>query len=90
MLLNFTVSVLNNAALAYHISVPLHIVFRSGGLIVNMIMGWLVLNKRWVLVRTFLCIKRLLEMSVGWHTEIFEGVSCGVTSATYSHSKRME
>ncbi|RUP47666.1 hypothetical protein BC936DRAFT_145467 [Jimgerdemannia flammicorona] len=43
----FSVSVLNNAALAYHISVPLHIVFRSGGLIVNMAMGWFVLNKRY-------------------------------------------
>ncbi|KAI8329706.1 UAA transporter [Chlamydoabsidia padenii] len=47
VILFFTVSVLNNLALGYHISVPLHIIFRSGGLIVNMIMGAIVLGKRY-------------------------------------------
>ncbi|GBC00744.1 hypothetical protein RclHR1_03960018 [Rhizophagus clarus] len=40
VLLFFTVSVLNNIALGYNISVPLHIIFRSGGLIVSLILGW--------------------------------------------------
>ncbi|CAG8567797.1 10808_t:CDS:2 [Dentiscutata erythropus] len=35
----FTVSVLNNIAFGYKISVPLHIIFRSGGLIVSMILA---------------------------------------------------
>ncbi|KAG2202016.1 hypothetical protein INT46_008416 [Mucor plumbeus] len=43
----FIVSVLNNLALGYNISVPLHIIFRSGGLIVNMILGALILKKRY-------------------------------------------
>lgn len=42
----FIVSLLNNLALGYNISVPLHIIFRSGGLIVNMILGALILKKR--------------------------------------------
>ncbi|KAF7726900.1 golgi uridine diphosphate-N- acetylglucosamine transporter [Apophysomyces ossiformis] len=47
VLLFFTVSVLNNLALGYRISVPLHIVFRCGNLIINMIMGILLLGKRY-------------------------------------------
>ncbi|CAO3689461.1 unnamed protein product [Rhizopus stolonifer] len=43
----FIVSLLNNIALGYNISVPLHIIFRSGGLITNMIMGALILGKRY-------------------------------------------
>ncbi|EIE85261.1 hypothetical protein RO3G_09971 [Rhizopus delemar RA 99-880] len=43
----FIVSLLNMAALSYNISIPLHIIFRSGGLIVNMIMGTIVLGKRY-------------------------------------------
>ncbi|KAG1227139.1 hypothetical protein G6F68_019634 [Rhizopus microsporus] len=35
------------AALSYNISIPLHIIFRSGGLIVNMIMGAIILGKRY-------------------------------------------
>ena len=42
----FIVSLLNNIALGYNISMPLHIIFRSGGLIVNMIMGAIILGKR--------------------------------------------
>ncbi|KAI9033838.1 UAA transporter [Phycomyces nitens] len=45
----FTVSVLNNLALGYHISVPLHIIFRSGGLIVNMLLGVWWLKKRYTI-----------------------------------------
>ncbi|KAI8064782.1 UAA transporter [Gongronella butleri] len=45
----FIVSVMNNLALGYHISVPLHIIFRSGGLIINMIMGAVLLKKRYSL-----------------------------------------
>ncbi|KAI7902551.1 UAA transporter, partial [Cokeromyces recurvatus] len=45
----FIVSLLNNLALGYNISVPLHIIFRSGGLIVNMILGALILKKKYSL-----------------------------------------
>jgi UDP-xylose/UDP-N-acetylglucosamine transporter B4 len=42
----FIVSVLNNLALGYNIAMPLHIIFRSGGLIINMILGAIILKKR--------------------------------------------
>ncbi|EPB83648.1 hypothetical protein HMPREF1544_09629 [Mucor circinelloides 1006PhL] len=45
----FVVSLLNNLALGYNVSMPLHIIFRSGGLIVNMILGALILKKRYSL-----------------------------------------
>ncbi|KAJ1962574.1 golgi uridine diphosphate-N- acetylglucosamine transporter, partial [Dispira parvispora] len=47
VVLYFTVSILNNWALAFHISVPLHIVFRSGGLVMNMVVGYLFMRKRY-------------------------------------------
>ncbi|KAF9956651.1 golgi uridine diphosphate-N- acetylglucosamine transporter, partial [Mortierella alpina] len=43
----FSVSVLNNLSLAYKISVPLHIIFRSGGLMVGMLLGMLLMKKRY-------------------------------------------
>lgn len=43
----FVVSLLNITALSYNISIPLHIIFRSGGLIVNMIIGIVFLGKRY-------------------------------------------
>ncbi|KAG0234545.1 golgi uridine diphosphate-N- acetylglucosamine transporter [Actinomortierella wolfii] len=43
----FVVSVLNNLALAYRISVPLHIIFRSGGLVIGMLLGMLLMKKRY-------------------------------------------
>nr|CAG8503008.1 7853_t:CDS:2 [Entrophospora candida] len=47
----FTVSILNNAALGYEISLPFHIIFRSGGLIVSMILGWALVGKRYALTQ---------------------------------------
>ncbi|KAF9915901.1 golgi uridine diphosphate-N- acetylglucosamine transporter [Lobosporangium transversale] len=49
----FTVSVLNNWALAYKISVPLHIIFRSGGLMVGMVLGMLLMKKRYSKAQIF-------------------------------------
>jgi UDP-xylose/UDP-N-acetylglucosamine transporter B4 len=43
----FVVSVLNNQSLAYKISVPLHIIFRSGGLMVGMVLGMILMKKRY-------------------------------------------
>ncbi|KAF9582290.1 golgi uridine diphosphate-N- acetylglucosamine transporter [Lunasporangiospora selenospora] len=47
VILFFAVSVLNNWALAFKISVPLHIIFRSGGLMVGMILGMILMKKRY-------------------------------------------
>ncbi|XP_061533348.1 UDP-xylose and UDP-N-acetylglucosamine transporter [Phycodurus eques] len=43
----FTVSVINNYALNFNIAMPLHMIFRSGSLIANMIMGIVILKKRY-------------------------------------------
>jgi len=43
----YLISVLNNAAFAYKIPMPVHIIFRSGGLVVSMFMGWLLLGRRY-------------------------------------------
>lgn len=42
----YIISVLNNAAFAYKIPMPVHIIFRSGGLVVSMLMGWILLGRR--------------------------------------------
>ncbi|XP_075998576.1 UDP-xylose and UDP-N-acetylglucosamine transporter [Genypterus blacodes] len=43
----FTVSVVNNYALNFNISMPLHMIFRSGSLSANMILGIIILKKRY-------------------------------------------
>ncbi|XP_053319127.1 UDP-xylose and UDP-N-acetylglucosamine transporter [Spea bombifrons] len=43
----FTVSVVNNYALNLNISMPLHMIFRSGSLIANMILGIIILKNRY-------------------------------------------
>lgn len=46
VVLFYLVSLLNNMAFAYRIPMAVHIIFRSGGLIISMLIGWLVSNKR--------------------------------------------
>lgn len=46
VLLYASTTLLNNTAFAYDVPMPVHIIFRSGGLVVNMLMGWLVRGKR--------------------------------------------
>jgi solute carrier family 35 (UDP-xylose/UDP-N-acetylglucosamine transporter), member B4 len=41
----YFVSLLNNLAFGYNIPMPVHIIFRSGGLVVSMLMGWLLSRK---------------------------------------------
>lgn len=41
------ISLLNNAAFAYNIPMAVHIIFRSGGLVVNMLLGWLYEKRRY-------------------------------------------
>ncbi|XP_024901714.1 UDP-xylose and UDP-N-acetylglucosamine transporter isoform X1 [Pteropus alecto] len=43
----FTVSVVNNYALNLNIAMPLHMIFRSGSLIANMVLGIIILKKRY-------------------------------------------
>ncbi|KAH9074819.1 UAA transporter [Lactarius deliciosus] len=41
----YTISLLNNLAFGYSIPMPVHIIFRSGGLVISMLMGWLISGK---------------------------------------------
>lgn len=41
ILLFFSINVLNNHAFSYDISVPVHIILRSGGSITTMLAGWM-------------------------------------------------
>jgi len=47
----FAVSVVNNYALNFDIPMPLHMIFRAGSLIANMILGILLLNKKYSLTK---------------------------------------
>lgn len=55
VILFYFISLLNNAAFAYRIPMSVHIIFRSGGLIISMLLGWVVNGKRctffWFLFR---------------------------------------
>jgi len=44
----YFISLLNNAAIGYQIPIPVHIIFRSGGLIVSMLLNWLLVGRRFV------------------------------------------
>ncbi|GBG30546.1 UDP-xylose and UDP-N-acetylglucosamine transporter [Hondaea fermentalgiana] len=43
----FTVSLLNNMALKYHIAMPLHMVFRASSLAASLLIGWAAFGKRY-------------------------------------------
>ncbi|KAE9402869.1 UAA transporter, partial [Gymnopus androsaceus JB14] len=45
VVLFYLISLLNNAAFAYYIPMAVHIIFRSGGLVISMILGWLFAGK---------------------------------------------
>lgn len=49
VLMFFVVSVVNNYALNFNISMPLHMIFRSGSLIANMVLGIIILKKSYSL-----------------------------------------
>ncbi|KAK6013693.1 UAA transporter family protein, partial [Ostertagia ostertagi] len=45
----FTVNVINNQALNFHVPVPLHIIFRSGSLMANLLLSVILLKKKYTL-----------------------------------------
>jgi len=51
VIMYFLVSVTNNYALSYHIPMPLHMIFRAGSLMANMMMGMVLLGKRYKTVK---------------------------------------
>ncbi|KAJ7208024.1 UAA transporter family-domain-containing protein, partial [Mycena pura] len=57
----YLISLLNNAAFAYRIPMSVHIIFRSGGLVISMLLGWLVGGKRY----TFAQVGSVLLVTLG-------------------------
>lgn len=47
----FLVNVTNNMAFGFNISMPLHIIFRSGGLIASLVMGIIVLGRKYCIAK---------------------------------------
>ncbi|KAJ7590626.1 UAA transporter [Mycena floridula] len=47
----YLISLLNNAAFGYRIPMSVHIIFRSGGLIISMLLGWLITGKKYTLTQ---------------------------------------
>lgn len=72
VLLFLGVSLLNNAAFGYRVPMAVHIVFRSGGLVVNMILGYLTQGRRYSTQQVIAVIL----------------VSVGIAAATTSGSNR--
>ena len=58
----YLVSLLNYTAFAYRIPMAVHIIFRSGGLVVSMFIGWLVSNKRYVFLERIYPLERFLGL----------------------------
>lgn len=69
----FTVSVINNYALNFNIALPLHMIFRSGSLIANMILGIIILNKRY-------SVSKYISIAL---------VSVGIFICTYMSAKQL-
>jgi len=67
----FMVSVTNNYALSYHVPMPLHMIFRAGSLMANMLMGMVLLGRRYTKTK----YASVLMITIGIAT-------CTVMSAT--------
>ena len=70
----FGVSVVNNWALSFDIPMPLHMIFRAGSLIANMIMGMLILGRRYsgtkyLAVLAIRYESRMYEQQIGMHED---------------------
>jgi len=89
----FTVSVLNNKALDYNIAMPFHMIFRSGSLVTSLILGMLILHKRYtipqvlavlavtagILLATTASVNSFAELAIGDDVTVF---ATGVTMLT--------
>ncbi|KAK0430657.1 UAA transporter [Armillaria borealis] len=79
----YIISLLNNAAFAYQIPMSVHIIFRSGGLIVSMILGWSVVGKKYAFLSAHNTILSDDVLSV---LLVTLGVACTTLSASNSSS----
>lgn len=64
VLMFFIVSVTNNYALSFNIALPLHMIFRAGSLLANMILGILILKKRYTTMKYLSVIMISIGISI--------------------------
>ena len=73
VLMFFVVSVSNNYALSFNIALPLHMIFRAGSLLANMVLGILILKKRYTTMK---------------YLSVFM-ISVGICVCTFASAKEM-
>ncbi|KAI0751202.1 UAA transporter [Daedaleopsis nitida] len=76
----YAISILNNMAFAYNIPMPVHIIFRSGGLVVSMIMGWAFAGKSFTMVQVASVF--LVTLGVALTTLSASGTKARISSNT--------
>ncbi|XP_069172513.1 UDP-xylose and UDP-N-acetylglucosamine transporter isoform X3 [Procambarus clarkii] len=85
VLMFFVVNVTNNMAFGFKISMPLHIIFRSGGLIASLVLGILILGRKYSVTKylsvvmitlgTIICTFASAEHVEEQKAESLEGIS---------------
>jgi UDP-xylose/UDP-N-acetylglucosamine transporter B4 len=79
----FTMSILSNMSHQYGISVPLHVVVKSSGLVVNMLVGAVLLRKRYKIGQIAAVLLILLGVLIVTLTPTDEKKDSGQSSSSY-------
>lgn len=80
IVLFFTINVLNNHAFSYDISVPVHIILRSGGPITTLVAGWLY-GKKYTRVQVVAVILMTAGVVVAAWSDAQTKASCSTSSS---------
>jgi UDP-xylose/UDP-N-acetylglucosamine transporter B4 len=75
VILFWSLSMMNNLALDFNIDMPLHIVFKSGGLMINMFLGWLMMSKKYTLSQIASVITVSLGVLISTYSSAFDSTS---------------
>lgn len=81
----FISNICNNLAFNYNIPVPLHMIFSSGSLVTNMILGILILNKKYTLtkyVSVFMITLGIFICTIMTKTKKLHCVDCNTSIST--------
>ncbi|KAJ1666250.1 golgi uridine diphosphate-N- acetylglucosamine transporter [Coemansia sp. RSA 1646] len=84
--LYFGVSALNNMAFGFKVSIPLHIVFRSSGLLANMACGFLVMKKRYPAKQVVAVVMVSIGVVVATMASVGSKDDSGTPGATATHT----
>lgn len=65
VVLYFSISLCNNLVWSYKISIPIHIIIRSSGIVITMIVGYFFANKTYTRSQVFACIMVAMGAIIG-------------------------